>query len=491
MPKRLMAIWLAILPFVGFAQTLDSLNTPSLPPLFRKLADDVALAHMDSLLAHWSGYGRHLEDESRWQENWDSTVEMPSQEVLRKRLQRLDAYTPLSLDFNPTVERYIEMYVRSKRKQVARMLGESIYYYPIFEAALERHGLPNELKHLAVIESALNPLAVSSAKARGIWQFMHSTGKLYGLNSNSYIDDRQDPYLASEAACRFLKDLYRMFGDWNLALAAYNSGPGNVMKAIRRSGGERDFWKISPHLPKETRGYVPAFIAANYAMNYAGKHRIHALPPSIHPRQIDTVHLKSPMRFSELATLLGEDPLWLHHINPRYKSDFIPVDPIYPTAINIPLRKIGLFESHRDSIYELAVLANEIKSEQAIAEPVEVESVVHKVKRGENLGRIAERYGVGISDLKAWNNLSSSTIHTGQRLVVNQVSGGKSSEMPKEPSKSINSEVVYYKVQPGDTLYGIARQYPGVSANDIKEWNNIARANNIKVGQKIKIHTKG
>ena len=515
-------------------QVIPSIQGPDSSVLYKAFESDGALKHIDSLLV--ASVNRKIYPEMH-SALWDSLSPSFGTEVVRQRMRQLDARSPLKLTYNPAVQGFINLYLERRREQMARMLGEQDLYFPMFEDALERHGLPMELKYLAIVESALKPDALSRAGARGLWQFMPSTGKQYGLEIDSYVDERCDPAQSTEAACRFLKDLYSIFGDWNLALAAYNSGPGNVRKAIRKSGGQMDFWAISPYLPAETRGYVPAFIAVNYAMSHAADYRIHPVKPPFNHPSVEAVALDHPMSFEQLAALLSTSVDALDYLNPVYKKNFIPGTEAKPLPVRLPIVQAGIFHSFQDSIKSLALIANqrELEAERASGERKKEESeiryVTHKVRRGESLGRIAAKYDVSVSQIKDWNNLRSNTIHTGQRLTVktlepkgqrpttvaenkpvessntDTLAASKSansvpdSEPDPEkneadeklvevgPSKSAPS-VVYYKVQPGDTLYSIARQYPGISAGNIMEWNKIQNAKSLKAGTKLKILVK-
>lgn len=336
-------------------------------------------------------------------------------------LQRLKALpTVIEMPYNQVVRSYIDMYTQRRRTLVEEMLGLSLYYMPIFEQALEQEGLPLELKYLPVIESALNPDAVSRVGATGLWQFMLSTAKGLGLEVNSLVDERRDPIRSSELAAKYLKQLYEIYGDWSLAIASYNCGPGNVNKALRRAGGgKQDFWDIYYYLPKETRGYVPAFIAANYVMTYHNDHNIgNALAKR--PVLTDTIHITQRVHFDQISEVLGIPVEELRVLNPQYRRDEIPGD-IRPYALTLPSKQVYSYIVSEDSIVNhnsakyarrtTAVPGGEISDS-------ETQLVVkyHKVKRGETLSIIARRYGVSVSTLKKWNGLRSSRLKTGQRL---------------------------------------------------------------------------
>jgi len=416
--------------------------------------------------------------------------------VYESRLAALDALTPLSLDYNERVKRFIGVYSRNRREQVSRMLGLANYYFPMFEEMLDKYNIPLELKYLAVVESALNPTARSRAGAVGLWQFMYSTGKLNGLSVSSYIDERSDPLKSTEAACKYLQTLYGIFDDWNLALAAYNSGPGNVNKAIRRSGGKRNYWEILPYLPRETRGYVPAFIAVNYIMNYAGEHYIYTsdLKPSY--LQTDTVLVKEKLSFDQISSLVGVSEELIAFLNPGYRYKVIPkVEGDYCSLV-LPSSKMGLFIANEDSIYRLAQQDFE-KKKTSLPQYVEMnDRITHRVRRGEVLGTIAERYGVSVSSIRRWNGLRGNTIRIGQRLTIHprklapqqeETVSAKKEEKP-QTSTSASGKYVLYTVRSGETFYSIARKYPGISANNIMSWNNISNARRLKPGMRLKIY---
>lgn len=345
------------------------------------------------------------------------------------RLQRLP--TVIEMPYNKIVRAFINMYVERKKSLVESMLGMSLYYMPIFEQALDKYGMPMELKYLPVIESALNPTAVSRAGATGLWQFMLDTAKGMGLEVNSLVDQRRDPYLASDAAARYLKQLYNSYGDWSLAIAAYNCGPGNVNKALRRAGGgKKDFWEIYPFLPRETRDYIPAFIAANYAMNYYDKHNI---SPALASRPIitDTVHVNKRVHFQQISDVMGISMDELRILNPQYRTDLIPGD-IHPYALILPNIQAYCYIANEDSIVNHNA---ELYARRDVVEPSTgatitaddggqyVEEVVvkyHKVRRGETLSSIARRYGVTQQSIRRTNGIGRK-VRRGQTLKINTV----------------------------------------------------------------------
>lgn len=331
----------------------------------------------------------------------------------------------MELVYNPIVRKYIDMYTGRRRELVGYMMTLGKYYFPMFEEILDRHQIPLELKYLPVIESALNPVAVSRVGATGLWQFMLRTGKNYGLKINSLVDERRDPYKASEAAAKFLKDLYRIYDDWNLVIAAYNCGPGNVNKAIARSGGKRDYWAIYYHLPRETRGYVPAFIAANYAMNYAALHNICPVKPTNNNMlALDTIHVSREMHFAQIAGVLELPIDELRRLNPQFKRDVIPGNH-KSYALVLPTQKMYAFIENKEAItnfdrHRYFTHRSEASpdSRYTSAKGTYTKNVYYRVKRGDNLGKIARRNRTTVAQLKRWNGLRSTKIRAGKRLIV-------------------------------------------------------------------------
>lgn len=459
------------------------------------LTDDPFVARLDSML----NFSFFINDSSvqSTQEfmatESDSVLITPTfhDSIYRKRMARLNANTPFSLDYNDHVRRYIDVYSQRRREQVSRMLGLSAYYFPMFEEALDKYDLPLELKYLAIVESALNPGARSRVGATGLWQFMYGTAKLNGLSITSYVDERNDPLKSTEAACQYLQTLYGIFGDWNLALAAYNSGPGNVNKAIRRSGGKRNYWEIRPFLPRETAGYVPAFIAVNYIMNFANEHYI--FPTDVKPSYFatDTIHVKEQLSFDQISKLIDISEDELAFLNPAYRYKVIPKNESKPYTLVLPSQKMGMFISNEDSIYALAIQDFEQSKVEAPTEVVFEDKIRHTVRRGEVLGTIAEKYGVSVSSIRRWNGLRGNTIRVGQRLTV-YPRKAPSSYMASSSSNSSNStkgEYVLHSVRSGETFYSIAKNYPGISAQNIMSWNGISNARHLKPGMRLKIYS--
>ena len=338
-------------------------------------------------------------------------------EVYIRRLQNMP--NVIEMPYNPVVRKFIDQYTGRLRRSVALMLGASNFYIPIFEEALEAYQLPLELKYLPMIESALNPGATSRVGAGGLWQFMITTGKRYDLEVTSLIDERRDPIKSSYAAARMLKGLYDIFGDWTLVIAAYNCGPGNVNKAIKRAGGERDYWKIYPYLPSETRGYVPAFIAANYVMNYYCEHNICPATTQL-PMGTDTLVVNRDVYFEQISEVCKISMEELKALNPQYRTSKIPGS-AKPCILRMPLEAINSFIESGDTVYTLRL--SELNKNRAVVNvsdaPVTSKGAkIVKVRSGDTLGAIAKRNGTTVEKLKRLNNLKGTMIHVGQKLRV-------------------------------------------------------------------------
>jgi membrane-bound lytic murein transglycosylase D len=421
--------------------------------------------------------------------------------VYESRLAKLDANSPFDLVYNPHVKGFIELYAVRKRELVSRMMGLSQLYYPMFEEVFDKHNIPLELKHLAVIESALNPNARSRCGATGLWQFMYPTGKMYGLNVNSYIDERSDVYKATEAAAEYLSSLYGMFHDWQMVLAAYNAGPGTISKAIRRSGGKKTYWEIRPYLPLETQAYVPAFIAANYVMNYPTEHNIYASTPRKTYFEVDTAVVKESMTFNQISAALDISMEEIAYFNPQYRKSEIPAG---GNCLTLPKAKIGTFLSNETEIYAAIKSQHLIASESNVA--VKEVQKTHTVRNGEKLSTIARKYGVTVADLRSWNYIGKKGIRTGKKLIVYVRQDVKApatkSDMPKEPQTNLaaktkadttvkladnsTSKLKSHTVKKGETLYGISKKY-GISVDKLIEMNGLKKNPQLLMGQKIKL----
>jgi membrane-bound lytic murein transglycosylase D len=435
--------------------------------------------------------------------------ELPSftEEVIRSRMEILDNNSPFHLVYNSDVQKFIDLYAVRRKDVTSKVLGVSELYFPMIEEYLTRYNIPLELKYLAIVESALNTSAISKAGAGGMWQFMPTTARVYGLNISSYCDDRFDPHKSTNAACQYLKYLYGLFGNWELVLAAYNSGPGNVTKAIRRAGGSRDFWYVKQYLPKETQNYVPAFIAVNYIMGHVNEYNIFPKKPNYSCYELDTVAVKGYVHFDALSKIINLTSKELSSLNARYKLSEVPKNG-EPHFITLPINKIGLYLQNENLIYQESALIEKPKPIEIKEDPEEqkekVSEVVkeekqemvdqwktHKVKKGETLTTVAKKYGVSTKDLKTWNKLKSGTVKTGQSLKVKvQVQKNKKESVtPKEnnkkspPEKKDSKKSKTYIVKSGDSLSKIATKNKTTVAQ-LKKLNP-KLSNNLKVGQKV------
>ncbi len=479
--------------------------------------------------------------------NQSVDYELPT-ELLKQRLAEMDAKSPFNIEYNVGLENIIKSFLKNRRKSFERLMGLSEYYFPLFEDAFAKKNVPLEIKYLAVVESALNPKAVSRVGATGIWQFMYQTGKQYKLQIDSYVDERSDPLKASEAAAQYMTNMYKIFGDWDLCLAAYNSGAGNVTKAIRRSGGLKNYWNIRKNLPQETAGYVPAFLATMYIYEY---HKEHGIAPQRAPVKqfaTDTIQIKKQISFQHISDLLNIPVSQIQLFNPSYKLSIVPSYPNKAHYLRLPLEQIAVFTSNEDKIYAYAEhqynkREKVLTRDQAIAVNHSLYETTyknvnrtkyHKVRRGEDLSEIANRYKVSMSDIKGWNKLRSNQLKRGRslKIVSNDriavkvrkdratkntdvaaiesvaeiqptVAYGKQTELVYENQKSetskekikakytwekafVNKEVVKtYKIKKGDNLGEIADKF-NVSVSEIKKWNRL-KSNVAQRGQNIKI----
>lgn len=444
------------------------------------IAQDVALAaEIDSAIFCYYEELQALTNEftSYTELSVPDSVPVFKSAVYAERLAALDRKTPFDLGHNSTVEAFIHLYVAKKRTLSAKCLARSEQYFPMFEETLDRWGLPLELKYLAVVESALDPRIKSKAGATGLWQFMYGTAKVFGLRIDSYVDERCDPVKSTEAACKYLVHLHKMFGDWNLALAAYNCGEGRVTRAIRRSGGKKDYWELYPYLPTETRGYVPAFVAVNYLFGYAAEHGI--VPQTSEPTQphTDTIHVNHPMRFEQIGALLNLSNDEIAALNPIYKTNYVPAYEPF-NVLTLPKEKVNIWVSNESKFKEKMLTPVAQAAPAPTAEPQSTTTYYYTVKSGDYLGRIAERHNCSVSELQRWNNLRSTSIRPGQRLVVG-VGPQKASTTSTTNSADGN---IYYIIRSGDSLWRIA-QNKGVSIDDLKRWNN--NITHLRPGQKI------
>ncbi len=475
------------------------------------------LHNLDELMNLW--YVKNQSDTFINSVGLDHHVDIPDS-VIVKRLHYINTSIPLT--FNYKVRRWIDFYLQ-REQSIPTFLGLGQYYFPMFEQVLDKYQLPLEFKYLPIIESAFNIRARSRAGAVGLWQIMYGTGKLYGLEINSLVDQRLDPYASTEAAAKILKDLYDKYHDWYLALAAYNAGPGNVNKAIRRSGNKTDFWQIYPYLPRETRGYVPAFIAIVYIMNYAPEHNYY--PVKVNLPNTDTVIVNDTLHLKQVAEVLKIPIDEVRDLNPQYKLDIIPAH-IKPYPLRLPSDKILAFIELKDSIFhykDSVFFKNKVLVAPAhytargrsysytpcYSNTKGKVKLYYTVKPGDNFGFIADWYDVTIRDLKCWNNRWSNRIKAGEKLVV-YVPASKADKyrkinsmtfeqkqkytgtQPVNTTKPTDPNYVYYQVKRGESLYIIAKKFPDVTVDDLIRINgfNSYEVKHLKPGQWIKIKKK-
>lgn len=510
-PIYLFTLFLSLLTnsFVGWSQN-DSIRRADLS--FVDVYDQKILAHFKIL----NQFSKDTLDYYRIINQKDSIKDLDN-EIINKRIKKLDENSPFDFVANEASLAMIRLYAVKRNKLTARMIALGALYFPIFEEKLIANNMPLELKYLPIVESALNPVAISHAGAGGLWQFMPATGQSHGLQITSLYDERFDPYLSTVAACDYLKKLHKIYGDWSLALAAYNAGSGNVNKAIRRANGKTDFWSIREFLPKETQNYVPAFIAVNYVMKYAAHHGITPVKPEFMSIEMDTLQVSKRIEFGVLEHWLDYSRTKLRYLNPMFKTDVIPTcDSTF--TLYLPVSVIGKFISLQDSIYKYSSL--EYKYWVANNQPNRIERT-HTIKAGETFASIASKYNVTEQEIRAWNNKSSNYLKTGGTLVVYEPkNGGSTPAFPtsKEPieetplasknttpektitptttptktntTASTTSQYEYYTVQKGDTLWSISQKYKHISVDDLIAHNKALHSKGLHVGDKVKIPKK-
>lgn len=430
--------------------------------------------------------------------NADFVTNIPDSVFIAK-ITKMNSFIPIP--YNNIVRNEIIKYTQMRPGLAKRVLGLSSYYMPIFEEIFDYYGLPKELRVMAIIESALNPVAVSRANAKGIWQFMYRTALQYNLQITSYVDERLDPIASAHAAAKYLRDSYTIFGDWALAISSYNCGSGNVNKAIRRAGS-KNFWDIYPYLPRETRGYVPAFVGALYLTNYYKDYHIVPEAPVQMPVHVDTFMVKKNLHFEQIADNIGISVEELRLLNPQYIQDIIPGNE-RPYILRLPynytvpfVEKEQEIYTYKDSIYFNPIVYNKMKESRMLSS---ASTITHTVKKGDVLGKIALRYGVKVSDLQRWNKLNSkSVIRPGQKLKIYKGGGAPASTRTASSGNSGGSKAAvkgtsssggftWYTIKKGDTLLGIALKFPGVSLNDLLKINGFTKNTKIYPGKKIKI----
>jgi membrane-bound lytic murein transglycosylase D len=404
-----------------------------------------------------------------------------SNEVYCERLNAMNEESPFHLDCNEYTLNTIKFFARKRRGFARVVLGRSKLYFDMFEAKLAAHDLPIELKYLAVIESGLRPQVKSRAGALGLWQFMYGTGRMFGLKESSYIDERMDPEKATEAACKYLKKLYGIYDDWNLALAAYNAGPGNVNKAIRRSGNKLTYWEVRPFLPRETQGYVPNFIAAAYLLTYHAEHNIIPMEATIRYPQLDTICLKKGVHMASISELLSIELDEVKRLNPVYKKEYIP-GTLTPQCISLPAPLVGQLVTFEDSLYRLEKSRYSVSTNTVPPKTTGTTAktyTYHKVRSGETLGTISAKYGVSVAEIQRVNGLRSTKIYVGQRLKVKP--GSVSTPKPRTTTGR-----KYYTVRSGDT-FGVIAQRNRLSQSQLKRLNPRINISRLSIGQKIRI----
>jgi len=440
--------------------------------------------------------------------------------VYLQRLCKINSI--ISLPYNNIIRNHIHVYTIKQRDKFSAVLGLKDYYFPMIEDVFDSYGLPAELKYMAVIESALNPNAVSKMGATGLWQFMYSTGRFYGLTINSVVDERRDPLKSTHAAARYIKDMYSIYNDWILVIAAYNCGPGNVNKAIRRSGNKKDYWEIFYRLPRETRGYIPQYVAATYAVNYYSEHNIQPLPLNI-PVATDTIMVNKDIHLTQIAEVMGIPLGELRALNPQYRTGLVPGSS-KPLALTLPMNHLGDFIDLNDTIrgYKSDIYLNKLnriadpsRSSYLPADIKGKTKLIYTVQDGDNLGYISEWYRVGLSELRYWNNVYRNTIRVGQKLVVyvdparyeyfSKINSLSFADKQKMVGKTVPSnsytitdkatdesegEFITYTVRYGDTIWDIVKMFDNVTTSQVLTLNNISDPGKIQVGQKLKIKKK-
>lgn len=501
------------------------------------------ITYLDSIKSSFVKYDRTVKTDSLWMNqigtsldiyndvaaeintvNTDKDIdkELPT-ELLKERLASMDAKSPFKIEYNQGLENLIKSFLKNRKKAFANQMAVAEYYFPIFEEALARQNIPLEIKYLAVVESALNPKAVSRVGATGLWQFMYNTGKQYNLSIDSYVDERSDPLKASAAAAQYMTNMFTIFNDWNLVLASYNSGPGNVNKAIRRSGGQQDFWDIKKHLPLETQGYVPAFLATMYIYEYHKEHGIVPKKALVRHFATDTVMVKKEMSFAQISNLLDIPVEQLEALNPSYKRNVIPNYTGKYHYLTLPSCKVAVFTSNEDKIYAYVQYeidkkeknnqykkAAFIKDSAALASNNKIK--YYKVKRGDNLSEIAKNNNVAVSDLKKWNHIKGNAVTLGKSLKIiieKDINTNAALASVQDKTKTIaikdNTSVTaneakntvdktdtlaanaanFYVVQKGDNLNTIAKKY-NTTVADIKEWNHLT-STSLKLGASLQV----
>lgn len=520
MLKKIFVTVLLIATLPHFLQSQDTIKVDSLQKTIL-IDDDPVIVMLDSLanlkIFEDAEYPNTLQYQN-WSNYSDTEIPYFPDSVYRERIAQMNDQSPFEYIYNGEVRKFIELYGVKKRKLTARILGLAQIYFPLFEEQLDKFNMPLELKYLAVIESALNPTANSPAGAKGLWQFMYGTGKVYGLKVSSYVDDRYDPYKATIAACEHLSDLYDIYGNWSLALAAYNSGAGNVNKAIRRSGGMKNFWAIHNYLPRETRSYVPAFIAASYVMTHANEHKIYPVDPGILYYEVDTVTVRQVLTFDQISEMLNIPIEEVDFLNPSFKHGVIPASPENTYKLRLRKKYIGSFVNNEATLYKYQTKKG-VAQEQlnSLIAGSYRESELYTVKSGESIGSIAKKFSMTTAELKSLNGLKKS-VRPKQKILVYKKPEKKTTQggtiSTYIPSTATGDSIKKYQttadtpvregagqtanedaaettptihvVKRGESLGLIANKYH-CSVNQLTDWNGLSKST-IMVGQKLKIY---
>ncbi|HCS20433.1 MAG TPA: lytic transglycosylase [Bacteroidetes bacterium] len=481
MKKRFLTGLAAMLAFGALVQA---------QPTEKQLSALPILASLDSLTSvlYGSGMLNNTSPVQAEQLDFSPEKDLPQfpGKLIQERMSSLGSEIPL--EYNSYVKGFIDLYGRRKSELTSKMLGLSEYYFPIYEEILDRNNLPLELKYLSVVESALNPKATSWAGASGPWQFIYSTGVRYGLTINSYVDERRDVYKSTQAACDYFRDSYELYGDWLLVIASYNCGPGNVNKAIRRSGGKKNFWAIQQYLPRETRGYVPAFVAVTYLMNFAAEHGITTTPADFYSL-VQAVEVDELLTFEQLAVALDLSTENIYDLNPHFTKEMVP-DIGGSMTVYLPYHKAMAYACMRDSICEMPLYD---ENGRAYRLDLRVEKVRYKVRKGDNLSSIARKYQVTPSDIKEWNIVRKNRVVPGSYLTIHIDKKERVYlDLPEQPvlAQKVspeNTEARYHTIKSGDTLYSISRQYEGVTVDMLRKWNNLADNQVLVPGSVLKV----
>jgi membrane-bound lytic murein transglycosylase D len=514
-------LFLLLSPFCLLAQNPIRPDTVARTPKF--IEDDQVVVMLDSLANLKIFEDTKFPNANQFQ-NWStySDTDIPTfpDSVYAERIAQMNDQSPFEYVYNGEVRKFIDLYGTRKRKLTARIMGLAQIYFPLFEEQLDKYNMPLELKYLAVIESALNPTANSPAGAKGLWQFMYGTGKVYGLKVSTYVDDRFDPYKSTIAACEHLTDLYDIYGSWSLALAAYSSGAGNVNKAIRRSGGIKNFWAIKKYLPKETASYVPAFIAASYVITYANEHKIYPVDPGILYYEVDTVTIRNPLSFDQISEMLNIPMDEVMFLNPSFKCKVIPATPDNTYKLRLRKKYIGNFINNEAALYVYKTkegLASEAMTQ--LVYDTYRESQLYTVKSGETVASVAKKFHMTTAELKSLNGLKKNSIKPNKKILVytnsskpknaenavtstyvpqtvpkdtsakttslNSSSKPESKKSTSTPDQTDPAPKTIHVVKSGESLGIIASKYKCTTANLMK-WNNLS-SQKILVGQKLKV----